>query len=89
MERLSGLRWMEKKTAAERQDNFSHFSGGGQRRRQGERDGKKERCEEVERDRVTERKRRTAGDKTECESEGGKRRRRQDRVHCDMLCTDD
>lgn len=28
--RWSRLRWMEKKTAAERQDNFSHFSVGGQ-----------------------------------------------------------
>lgn len=29
--RWSRLRWMEKKTAAARQDNFSHFSVGGQR----------------------------------------------------------
>lgn len=53
-----------------------------------ERDRERERCEEVERDRVTERKRRTAGDKTECESEGVKRRRGQERVHCNTLCTD-
>lgn len=75
---------MEKKTAAERQDNFSHFSVGGQRRRQGQR----ERCEEVERD-SDEKKRRTAGDKTDCESEGGKRRRGQERVHWNRLCTND
>lgn len=57
---------MEKKTAAERRDNFSHFSVGGQSEREREREG----GEEVECDRVM--KRRTAGDKTECESKGGK-----------------
>lgn len=50
---------------------------------------RRERYEEVERDRMTERKRKTGGDKTECVSEGGERRRGQERVHCDMSCTDD
>ncbi len=50
---------MERKTAPERQDYFSHFSGGGQTRRGKQR----ERREEVECDRVTGRKR-TAVDKT-------------------------
>ena len=58
----SGLRWMEKKTAGERQDNFSHFSVGGQRGRRGQRarerekERERERYGEVERDRVTQRK---------------------------------
>ena len=42
-ERSSGLRWMANKTAAERQDNFSHFSGGGRRGRETEKERERER----------------------------------------------
>ena len=49
---------------------FHIFRKLSERAREEERERK--RGDEVERDRVTERKRRTAGDKTESESEGGK-----------------
>lgn len=78
--RWNGHRWMEKKSAAERQDNFLIFQSVARQTEGG--------CREVERDRVTEKKRRTAGDKKACRSEGGKKRRGRERVHRDTLCTD-
>lgn len=57
---------MEKKSAAERQDNFSHFSLGGQRR---------EMCEEVEHDNVMSR-----GGQEEIRLAAGARRKREERT---------
>ena len=73
--RLGALRWIWGKTAPERQDNFSHFSVGGQRRTQGQRktDSDKEREEWGGGAWQSDEKSRTAGDKRKCESEGGKR----------------
>lgn len=79
--RWSRLRWMEKKTAAARQDNFSHFSVGGQRGRV-----------DVTRWSVTEWQRGRRGGEQEItqdvwESEGGRRRGGQERVHRNALRT--
>lgn len=80
--RWSRLRWMEKKTAAARQDNFSHFSVGGQRVRV-----------DVTRWSVTEWQRGRRGGEQEItqdvwESDGGKGRGGQERVHRNTLRTD-